>query len=147
MTPLSSLTKPSVIIAALIICMYGGWYGAEARADGLSKLDEARDNVSGKGDIIVSGNYTSNCTSTSNTVCVGTYVWTDDHSNDSSVNKGGIQLNGYVQQNLTTNINVTSTASPTATGVNTIGTIDVPVPGTTLNFNNSNNATGLLGGF
>lgn len=135
-------------MACMIICLYGASYSDDSRASSVSKLDQALDNVSAKGDIIVSnGDFTSTCSSTSNTVCVGTYVWTDDHSNDASVNKGGIQLNGYVQQNLTTNINVTSTASPTATGVNTIGTIDVPVPGTTLNFSNSNNATGLLGGF
>lgn len=125
----------------------GGWFGNDSQASSISKLDQALDDVSAKGDVVVGGDFTSNCNSASNTVCVGTYVWTDDHSNDNSVNKAGIQLNGNVQQNLTTNINVTSTASPTATGVNTIGTIDVPVPGTTLNFNNSNNATGLLGGF
>ena len=144
---MNSSIKPTVAIAGMLICLYGGLYSSDSRASSISKLEQALDEVSGKGDIIVSGDLTSNCYTTSNTVCVGTYVWTDDHSNDNSVNKGGIQLNGNVQQYLTTNINVTSTASPTATGVNTIGTIDVPVPGTTLNFNNSNNATGLLGGF
>ena len=108
MPRLSSCNKPSVVIASLILCLYGGWYSNNVQAASVSKLDQALDNVSAKGDIIVSGDFTSSCSSTSNTVCVGTYVWTDDHSNDSSVNKGGIQLNGYVQQYLTTNINVTT---------------------------------------
>lgn len=137
--------KQSVFITSLALCWCNGSW-----ATNIGTLDQALDNVSGMGTSTVSiaGDLNSSCsTGGSNTICIGTYVWTDDHANDASVNKGAMVLNGNVQQNLVTNINVNTTVSPTATGVNTIGTVDLPVPGTTLNLSNNNNATGFIGGF
>ena len=113
-----------------------------------SSLEQALDNVVGMGDINVGGNLTDSCSiGASNAICVGTYSWTDDHSSDQSVNKGALLLSGSAQQGLVSNINVSTTVSPTATGVNTIGTVDIPVPGTVVNLSNSNNATGFIGGY
>lgn len=115
-----------------------------------SRLDQALDNVTGMGTstVTISGDLNSSCSvAGSNNICLGTYVWSDDHSNDSSVNKGAIVMTGNVQQTLVSNINVNSSVSPTATGVNTIGTVDLPNPGSTLYLTNTNNATGFLGGF
>jgi hypothetical protein len=141
--------KLTLLNAILIIGLCGVLYSNDSRASNTDALDQALDDISGMADsnISVGGNLTSTCVTSSNAVCIGTYVWTDDHSNDQSVNKGALVLSGNVQQNVTSTINVTSDTSPTATGVNTIGTITVPVPGTTLNFSNNNNATGLIGGF
>ena len=141
--------KQSNIIAGLVICGCYLWNSGISWGSSISLLEQALDGISAKGDSIVtvSGDLNSACnTGSSNTICVGTYVWSDDHSNDSSVNKGAMVLGGNVQQNLVTNINVNSTVSPTATGVNTVGTV-TPSAGSTLNLSNNNNATGFIGGF
>jgi hypothetical protein len=136
------------LIASLVICWCSGWYGSYSWGGSMSPIEQTLDNVSAMGDITVGGNFDSSCTnSASNVVCVGTYVWTDDHTGDASVNKGAIVMDGYTQQNLVSNINVNTAQSPTATGANVVGTINIPIPGITLSLTNSNNATGLIGGF
>ena len=145
----SHATNRSIVIAGLVLCWCGVWYSNESWGSSISLLEQALDGISAKGDAIVtvSGDLNSACnTGGSNTICVGTYVWSDDHSNDSSVNKGALVLGGNVQENLVTNINVNSSVSPTATGVNTVGTV-TPSTGSTLNLSNNNNATGFIGGF
>lgn len=145
----SHTTNRSIFIAGLIICWCSAWYTNSSWGSSISLLEQALDGISAKGDSIVtvSGDLNSACnTGSSNTICVGTYVWSDDHSNDASVNKGALVLSGNVQENLVTNINVNSSVSPTATGVNTIGTV-TPSAGSTLNLSNNNNATGFIGGF
>ena len=139
----------SIIIAGLIFGWCTEWYSIDSSATSISLLEQTLDGISAKGDstVTVGGDLTSTCNiSGSNAICVGTYVWTDDHTNDSSVNKGAMVLSGNVQQNLVSDINVNTTVSPTATGVNTVGSI-TPAPGVTLNFSNNNNATGFIGGF
>ena len=138
-----------VFAVSLVLCWCGGWYVNDSWASNIGLLDQALDGVSAKGDTIlnVTGDLNSICnTASSNTICVGTYVWTDDHSTDSSVNKGAMVLGGNVQQNLVSNINVNTTVSPTATGVNTIGSV-TPSAGATFDLSNNNNATGFIGGF
>ena len=141
--------KRSGLIASVVVCWCCGLFGSYSWGASIS-LEQTLDDIHAMGDstINVGGNLDSSCTNAqSNAVCVGTYVWTDDHTGDSSINKGAIVMDGYVQQNLVSNINVNTTQSPTATGANVIGTVDIPTPGITLYLENRNNATGLIGGF
>ncbi|MEJ2574762.1 MAG: hypothetical protein P8Z00_19435 [Anaerolineales bacterium] len=158
--------KRSVLIASLAVLWSCNALGASSSDSGSSNgntsntsntsnsgsaslLDQALDNVSAMGtaNISTGGDLTSTCSVSGNSnICLGTYVWSDDHSNDASANKGAIILTGNVQYNLVSNINVTTTTSPTATGVNTIGSVDVPSGGT-LYLSNTNTATGFIGGF
>ena len=149
MTKRCSINR-SGLIASLVIYWCSAWTGGYSWGGNISPIEQALDDVSAMGDsnISVGGNLDSSCTNaSSNSVCVGTYVWTDDHTGDASVNKGAIVMDGYVQQNLVSNINVNTTLSPTAAGANVVGTVDIPNPGITMSLSNSNNATGLIGGF
>jgi hypothetical protein len=134
--------------AAMISAACG--YGLDARADGTAATtldDSVLDNISGTG-ISVTGSLNSSCsTAASDSICVGTFGWTDSHSNDASTNKGAVVMNGYVQQNLNSDINLNATQSATAQGVNINGSVSFTQPGQTLNMVTNNNATGFIGGF
>jgi hypothetical protein len=142
-----SVKRPILVASMFLFCL-GVWYSSSSSAGGAtSLLDQALDNVSAM-DISVGGNLSNTCTTNaSSSICIGTYSWTDSHANDNSVNKGAIVYDGYVQQNLVSNINVSSAESPTATGANVVGTINAPQPGITISLSNNNNANGFLGGF
>jgi len=147
MRKISRTMNRSVIIGSWVLCWCCAWISINSWASNINLLEQALDDISAKGDITVGGNLSNSCTTGgANTICVGTYAWTDDHTSDASVNKGGMVLNGNTQQYLVSNINVNTTVSPTATGVNTIGTVS-PASGATLNMSNNNNATGFIGGF
>ena len=142
--------KLSTFFLMFSLFLSGTAYSANSSAEGINLLEQALDNVTAKGDsnINIGGDLVDTCTiGASNAICVGTYVWTDDHSNDSSVNKGAVLLSGSAQSGIVTNINVTTSVSPTATGVNTVGSIDIPQPGSVVDLSNSNNATGFIGGY
>jgi hypothetical protein len=144
---INGLKRPMYTTGLCLLLSFAGFIPG-AWASGMSSLDQALDDVSGMGDINIGGNLTDTCSiGGSNAICVGTYSWTDNHSSDASVNKGALILSGNAQEGLVTNINVSTTVSPTATGVNTVGTVDIPVAGAVVNMNNSNNATGFIGGF
>ena len=70
----------------------------------------------------------------------------DDHSNDTSSNKGALIQSGYVQQNLVSNINIDSTVSPVSASANIVSNV-TPSAGSTINLSNSANSTGFIGGY
>ena len=119
--------------------------GGYAYAAGLSRLDNALDQVdaTGTSTYSVTGDVSNNCTltSSSNSICLG-----DDHSNDASTNKGALIQNGYVQQNLVSNINISSTVSPVSASANIVSNV-TPAPNSTINLSNSANSTGFVGGY
>ena len=137
-------------IASCILSLSGVLAGGYAHAAGGSRLDNALDQVAGEGTSTysVTGNVTNDCqlSNSSNSICLGTYIWTDDHSNDQSSNKGALIQNGYVQQNLVSNINISSTVSPVSASANIVSNV-TPAPNSTINLSNSANSTGFIGGY
>ena len=142
--------RPFSYIAAGILCLTSGLVGGYAYAAGGSLLDNALDQVGAMGtsSYTVSGNVDNTCalSSSSNSICVGTFLWNDDHTNDASTNKGALIMSGYVQQNLVTNINIDSTVSPVSASANIVSNV-TPAAGSTVNLSNNSNATGLIGGY
>jgi len=139
----------SAYIVSGVVCL--SWVlGGYAQAAGGSLLDNALDqvNATGTSTYSVSGNVDNNCTLTdsANSICLGTYIWTDDHSNDASTNKGAMIMNGNVQQNLVSNINISSTVSPVSASANIVSNV-TPAPNSTINLSNSANSTGFIGGY
>jgi hypothetical protein len=139
----------SSYIVSGVVCL--SWVlGGYAHAAGGSLLDNALDqvNATGTSTYSVSGNVDNNCTLTdsANSICLGTYIWTDDHSNDASTNKGAMIMNGNVQQNLVSNINISSTVSPVSASANIVSNV-TPAPNSTINLSNSANSTGFIGGY
>ena len=134
---------------SLLLLFSGLVTGAAYAADG-SRLDAALDQVSalGTSTYSVTGDVSTNCTLTqsSNSLCVGTFIWTDDHTSDQSVNKGALVQSGYVQQNLVSNINISSDIAPVAASANIVSNVN-PTPGSTINLSNAANATGFIGGY
>ena len=98
--------------------------------------------------VSVTGNVTNDCTlsSSGHSICLGTYIWTDDHSNDASSNKGALIMTGNTQQNLVSNINIDSTVSPVSASANIVSNV-TPAPNSTINLSNSANSTGFIGGY
>ena len=140
--------KRSYFNAAFVIYLLGGLLANHSWAAGLGLIEGALDAISGMGTstVTVGGNMDNTCTVGGSSICVGSYVWTDDHSADASTNKGAIVMSGNVQQNLVSNINVNTTQSPSASGANVIGDVNIPAGGS-INLSNNNNATGFIGGF
>jgi hypothetical protein len=136
-------------VYAAIIVMAIGSYANPAWAEGAvghTGIDSVLDNISAAG-ITVGGDLASNCTTAANSICVGAFDWTDSHANDASTNKGAIIMDGYVQQNLTSNVNINTTQGAVAAGANVIGDVIPASGGVTINLTNNNNATGFIGGF
>ena len=132
-----------------IVVMALGCYANNALAEGAaatSRVDSVLETISASG-ISIGGDLNSNCTTTSNSICVGTFDWTDTHSNDASVNKGAITMDGYVQQNLVSNVNINTTQGAVAAGANVVGDVIPTAGGVNINMTNNNNASGFIGGF
>lgn len=132
----TAMTFLAVLIAAVV--------AVPAQAESLDLSDSALEGISAQG-ISTGGDFSTSCTTSSSSICIGTYEWNDNHQFDSSSNKGSIVMSGYVQQNVTANTNMSSTQSAVATGVNTIG--DISLSNSTINLTNMNNATNFVGGF
>ena len=139
-----------IYIASGIICLSSALAGGYAHAAGGSLLDNALDqvNATGTSTYSVTGNVTNDCTlsSSGHSICLGTYIWTDDHSNDASSNKGALIMTGNTQQNLVSNINIDSTVSPVSASANIVSNV-TPAPNSTINLSNSANSTGFIGGY
>jgi hypothetical protein len=80
-------------------------------------------------------------------ILVGSYSWTDDHSFDSSINKGALILDGNAQQFVTGENVVTATQSAVATGVTMVGGDITTGEGSVISLTNTNEATTYIGGF
>jgi len=117
---------------------------AIAMAEGMDLSDSILDSISAQG-ISVGGDLTNNCSTSSNSICQGTFDWNDNHQFDASNHKGSIDMSGNVQQNVSSQINVNATQSATASGVNSIG--DMSISNGELSQLNYNNATSFIGGF
>lgn len=131
-----------IILTAWLTCIPG-----MVSADPVGLTDNGLSSVSAQGVDTAGGNFSSSCANNSSSVCVGTYDWTDNHQFDSSTNKGAIIMDGYVQQNVSTELNGVGTQSALAQGVNVVGNLSVPLTSDTLTMNNFNNATMMIGGF
>ncbi len=128
---------------ALLWCLTAG-IATNGMAEELS--DNALNGISAKGNVSAGGSLSTSCTPASSGVCTGVFSWTDSHANDASQYKGAIHQSGYVQQNLTSNINVDATESSIATGSNVVGTIDSST-NATINLSNTQSSVGYIGGF
>jgi hypothetical protein len=106
--------------------------------------DEDLESIHAQG-ISVGGDFSSSCSTGSNTVCLGTSEWNDNHQFDASNHKGAIDMNGNVQQYVSAEINLNQTESAGATGVNVLG--NVSLSNSTVDISNTNNATSYIGGF
>ena len=115
-----------------------------AQAENLGLSDSALEEITAQG-INVGGDSTISCTTNSTSICLGSYDWNDNHQFDASTNKGAIVMDGYVQQNVTSEINLNQTQSSGANGANVLG--NVTLSNSTLEMNNSNTATNFVGGF
>lgn len=127
---------------ALLWCFAG--MVTTAGAEQLS--DNALSRVSAKGDVSAGGSLSTACTPSSTSICTGLFSWTDSHANDSSQYKGAIHQTGYVQQNLSANINVNATESAIATGANVVSNVTAAT-GATVTLSNTQSAVGYIGGF
>jgi hypothetical protein len=117
---------------------------APVHAENLSLSDSTLEGIAAQG-ISVGGDSTISCSTASTSICLGTYEWNDNHQFDASVDKGAIVMDGNVQQNVTSEINLNQTQSSGANGANVLGNISLS--NSTLTMTNSNNATSFLGGF
>jgi len=118
---------------------------ANAGPSGLT--DAAMSGITAQGIDTGGGSISSSCGSNNNTVCLGTYQWNDNHQFDASSNKGAVIMDGYTQQNLSTEVNSVGAQSTTAAGVNVVGNLNTTPSGNTFYLNNYNNATSFIGGF
>ena len=120
-------------------------FAANADPNGLSDSDMA--GITAQGIDTGGGSISSTCGNNNSTVCLGTYEWNDNHQFDSSSNKGAVIMDGYTQQNLSSEVNSVGAQSTTSAGVNVVGNLN-PIPGgNTFYLNNYNNATSFIGGF
>ena len=146
---MTSGKRPFSHIAVAILCLSSSLACGVAVAAG-SLLDNALDQVgaAGTSTYSVTGNVDTNCvlSTASSSICVGTFIWTDDHSNDQSSNKGALVMSGNVQENLVSNINIDSAVAPVSASANIVSNV-YPTPGSTINLSNSANSTGFLGGY
>jgi hypothetical protein len=106
--------------------------------------DSVLGSISAQG-ISVGGDLTNSCSTSSNSICQGSFDWNDNHQFDASDHKGSIDMNGNVQQNVSSQINNNATQSAVAEGVNTVGNLSSD--GGVITMNNVNNATSFIGGF
>jgi hypothetical protein len=150
MTKITGIRSFSHRVAAMLclaVTLAAGY--AQAADDSLSPLDQALDQVQAKATSYnVGGSVDNNCTlsNSSNSICVGSYIWNDDHTNDSSTNKGALLMSGSVQQNLVSNINIDSAVAPVSASANIVSNV-TPAAGSTINLSNSASSTGFLGGY
>lgn len=137
-----SLSKsvPLLIVSLLWVAVMA----ATAHAGGIDLTDSVLEGISAQG-ISVGGDLSNSCTTGSNAICLGTFEFTDNHQFDTSDHKGAIQMSGYVQQNVSAEVNLNQTQSSAAIGVTIIG--DNSLNNSTLALTNSNNATSFIGGF
>lgn len=140
---LTSLKMLSVCVALLTMGFLPSYSAAEGTMSDLS--DDELSGVSAKG-IDAGGDVSPSCSSTDNTICIGTFEWNDDHQFDASDHKGAIDMSGNVQQYVSANINVNATQSATSVSNNIIGDIS-SVSNTTISQENVNNTSGFVGGF
>jgi len=136
-----------VIAFTFLLWLAGGMEYALSEPLSLSDSlsNEALGEINAQG-ISVGGDFNNSCSvSASNSVCLGTYEWNDNHQFDASIDKGAIVMDGNVQQNLTSEINLNQTQSSGASGANVLG--NVSLSNSTLTMTNSNNATSFIGGF
>lgn len=118
------------ICGALFICVLVAVAAViPAYAESLALSDATLDGIDAKGDI-----------------SVGSFSFTDNHQFDASQYKGAIHMDGFVQQNVTAEINLNQTESAAATGLNVIGNIN-SASGQTITQTNTNTATNFIGGF
>ena len=115
-----------------------------AQAENLGLSDSALEEITAQG-INVGGDATISCSTSAASICLGSYDWNDSHQFDASTNKGAIVMDGNVQQNVTSEINLNQTQSAGANGANVLG--NVSLSNSTLNMTNSNTATNFIGGF
>jgi len=102
---------------------------ATAHAESQKLSDAALEGIDAKGDITV-----------------GSFSFTDNHQFDASQYKGAIHMDGFVQQNVTAEINLNQTEGSAATGVNVIGNVTNST-GQIITQTNTNTATSFIGGF
>ena len=152
MTKITGIRSLSHKLITAMLCLSSSLaVGYAHAADGSgSRLDAALDQVLAKGTSTysVGGSVDNNCTLTdsSSSICLGSYIWTDDHSNDSSTNKGALIMTGDVQQNLVSNINIDSAVAPVSASANIVSNV-TPAAGSTINLSNSASSTGFIGGY
>lgn len=135
-----------VIGFTFLFCFSAGMEYAPAQSysaiDSLS--DEALGGIHAQG-ITVGGDSAISCSTSSTSICLGTYEWNDNHQFDASIDKGAIVMDGNVQQNVSSEINLNQTQGAAANGANVLG--NVSLSNSTLTMTNSNNATNFVGGF
>lgn len=138
-------TRRVILLAGGLLWCFAASVSTSAVAEQLS--DEALGGISAKGDVNTGGgSLSTSCTPASSSVCTGVFSWTDSHAYDSSQYKGAIHQDGYVQQNLSANINVDATESSIATGANVVSNVTAAT-GATVNLSNTQNSVGYIGGF
>lgn len=132
-----------------IVCAVAGlsMTSITASADPSGLTDSAMSGITAEGIDTGGGSISTSCGSNSNTVCLGTYEWNDNHQFDASSNKGAVIMDGYTQQNLSSEVNSVGAQSTTAAGVNLVGNLNTTPSGNTFYLNNYNNATSFIGGF
>lgn len=143
-----SIVKPSlpIIVFAFLFWLAAGL--AYAQAEPISSPESLSDEVLGDvhaQGISVGGDFSTSCSTDSSSICLGTYEWNDNHQFDASDHKGAIHMDGYVQQNVSAEINLNQTQGSGAVGVTVLG--DSSMTNSTLNLTNNNTATNFIGGF
>lgn len=136
-------TRRFILFTGALLLCFGGMT-TSAEAEQLS--DAALSSVSAKGDVNAGGSLSTGCTPASTSVCTGVFSWTDSHANDASQYKGAIHQTGYVQQNLSANINVDATESSISTGANVVSNVNAAT-GSTVTLSNTQSSVGYIGGF
>jgi hypothetical protein len=107
--------------------------------------DSALGEIAAQG-ITTGGNLSASCLTGSNALCLGTFELNDNHQFDNSNYKGAIEMSGYAQQYLSTEINVNQTQGASASGVNLLNSPS-SLDNSTFELTNTNNATNFVGGF
>lgn len=127
---MTARSKKRWVHTALFICVLIAVVTViPAYAESLTLSDATLDGIDAKGNITV-----------------GSFSFTDNHQFDASQFKGAIHMDGFVQQNVTAEVNLNETQSAAAIGVNIIGDI-ASSTGQTITQTNTNTATNFIGGF
>jgi hypothetical protein len=132
----------SIVLSSAVA--YAGGATTSVGAPLMDVSDSVLGEISAQG-ISVGGDLSTTCMTGSNAICLGTLENNDNHQFEASDHKGAIDMSGYVQQNVSAEINVNQTQGSTATGVTLLNTADMSNSAITLT--NSNNATNFVGGF
>jgi hypothetical protein len=138
----------SVLVLILMMSAAVAYAGSSPDTSVGTPLIDLSDSVLGEisaQGISVGGDLSTTCMTGSNAICLGTLENNDNHQFEASDHKGAIDMSGYVQQNVSAEINVNQTQGSTATGVTLLNTADMSNSAITLT--NSNNATNFVGGF